>query len=303
MPRPGAADPAEAEQPQVVVVARARQPQEGGVGPGLAGDDLHPEGPGPEAQRALEIGDEQDGVVEPDGRDGRGSPSTGSGGRADELEGALPGPAVGGVSEMLRKAISSRLRAYRRLPASTGEKPRDPASSATRPSRPRRRRRGGPAGRALLGRSGVAAGEDGVEGLDDGGAGGVACTASAPEMPSMARPLKVALRGLVASTTTAAGSAGAISATMRGPRSRERPGRRLGACTAAVLDSAAVAPISAATACAFSGRAAVRTTSCPACTAARPGRAHVPCPDDGDAHVELLDDYCSDVEHRESCAR
>ena len=66
----GAAGGADAEQAEVVVVARAGQAQEGGVGPGFAGDDVHAEDVGVEGQRPVEVGDEQDGVVEADGRDG-----------------------------------------------------------------------------------------------------------------------------------------------------------------------------------------------------------------------------------------
>ena len=45
----GAAGGADAEQAEVVVVARAGQAQEGGVGAGFAGDDLHAEHVGVEA--------------------------------------------------------------------------------------------------------------------------------------------------------------------------------------------------------------------------------------------------------------
>ena len=58
---------ADAEQAEVVVVARAGQPQERGVGPGFAGDDLHAEHVGVEAHRPVEVGDEQHGVVETNG--------------------------------------------------------------------------------------------------------------------------------------------------------------------------------------------------------------------------------------------
>ena len=65
--RLGAARRADAEQAEVVVVARAGQPQERGVGAGFAGDDLHAEHVGVEALGAVEVGDEQHGVVEANG--------------------------------------------------------------------------------------------------------------------------------------------------------------------------------------------------------------------------------------------
>ena len=60
----GAAGGADAEQAEVVVVARAGQPQERGVGARFAGDDVHAEDVGVEAQRPVEVGDEQHRVVE-----------------------------------------------------------------------------------------------------------------------------------------------------------------------------------------------------------------------------------------------
>ena len=56
-----------------MVVARAGQAQEGGVGAGLAGHDRHAEGLLVERDAALEVGHEQDGVVEADGVDGHGA--------------------------------------------------------------------------------------------------------------------------------------------------------------------------------------------------------------------------------------
>jgi hypothetical protein len=58
---------ADAEEAEVVMVPRAGQSEEGGVGAWFAGDDLHAEQVGVEAQRPLEVGDEQHGVVEADG--------------------------------------------------------------------------------------------------------------------------------------------------------------------------------------------------------------------------------------------
>jgi hypothetical protein len=54
------------------MVAGPGQAQEGGVRARLAGGHLHPERGGPEGDGALEVGDEQDGVVEADRRDRRG---------------------------------------------------------------------------------------------------------------------------------------------------------------------------------------------------------------------------------------
>ncbi len=54
------------EQAQVVVVARAGQTEKGGVGAWFEGDDLHAEQVAVEALAALEVGDEQDGMVETD---------------------------------------------------------------------------------------------------------------------------------------------------------------------------------------------------------------------------------------------
>ena len=61
---------ADLEQAEVVVVARARQLQEGGGHARLAGDDAHAEGGVVEGDAALEVGDVEDGVVEPHGGDG-----------------------------------------------------------------------------------------------------------------------------------------------------------------------------------------------------------------------------------------
>jgi hypothetical protein len=47
-----------------VVVARAREPQERCVGAWFVGDDLHLEQLGVEAQRPVEVCDEEHGVVE-----------------------------------------------------------------------------------------------------------------------------------------------------------------------------------------------------------------------------------------------
>jgi hypothetical protein len=58
------------EQAEVVVVARARHPQESGVGARLPGHHLGAEGGLVERQAALEVGDEEDRVVEADGVDG-----------------------------------------------------------------------------------------------------------------------------------------------------------------------------------------------------------------------------------------
>jgi hypothetical protein len=63
----GATGAPDAEQPEVVMVARAWQAEERGVGAGFTGDDLHAEHLGVEGQRAFEVGDEQHGVVEADG--------------------------------------------------------------------------------------------------------------------------------------------------------------------------------------------------------------------------------------------
>lgn len=68
--------PGDAEQPEVVVVSGAGQPQEGTVETWFAGDEFHAEHLGVEAHRAVEVGDEEHRVVETDGRDGHrlGSP-------------------------------------------------------------------------------------------------------------------------------------------------------------------------------------------------------------------------------------
>jgi hypothetical protein len=60
------------EQAEVVVVARARQLQERGGNPRLARDHAHAEGGVVEGDAALEVGDVEHGVVEPDGGDGHG---------------------------------------------------------------------------------------------------------------------------------------------------------------------------------------------------------------------------------------
>ena len=71
MPRPLDLVGADAEEAEVVVVVAVRQAQEGRPGAGLAGGDLHPEDGRVEVDRPLEVGDEEDGVVEPDCGDGR----------------------------------------------------------------------------------------------------------------------------------------------------------------------------------------------------------------------------------------
>ena len=62
--------PGDAEQPEVVVVSGAGQPQEGAVELRFARDEFHAEHLGVEAHRAVEVGDEEHRVVETDGRDG-----------------------------------------------------------------------------------------------------------------------------------------------------------------------------------------------------------------------------------------
>ena len=62
-----AAGGADTEQAEVVMVPLAWQSEERGVGAWFAGDDLHAEQVGVEAQRPFQIGDEQHGVVEADG--------------------------------------------------------------------------------------------------------------------------------------------------------------------------------------------------------------------------------------------
>ena len=64
---------ADAEEAEVVVVLPERESQERRRRAGLAGGDLHAEGTGVEVDRALEVRDEQDGVVEPDGGDRHGT--------------------------------------------------------------------------------------------------------------------------------------------------------------------------------------------------------------------------------------
>ncbi len=64
---------ADAEEPEIVVVARAGKPEERGVGPRLPGDDLHAEDRGVELHRAVDVGDEQHGVVEANGGEGHGA--------------------------------------------------------------------------------------------------------------------------------------------------------------------------------------------------------------------------------------
>ena len=61
---PGFVGGADAEQAEVVVVLGAGQSQERCVGAWFAGDDIHAEDVGVEAHRAVEVGDEQDGVIE-----------------------------------------------------------------------------------------------------------------------------------------------------------------------------------------------------------------------------------------------
>ena len=58
---------ADTEQAEVVVVARSGQAQKGGVGTGFTRNDFQAEQVGVEAQRPVEVGDEQHGVVETNG--------------------------------------------------------------------------------------------------------------------------------------------------------------------------------------------------------------------------------------------
>ena len=68
-----------AEEAEVVVVARAGESQEGGVGAWFACHDLHVEGLLVEGEALLEVGHEQHGVVETDGFDGHGAVPSGVG--------------------------------------------------------------------------------------------------------------------------------------------------------------------------------------------------------------------------------
>jgi hypothetical protein len=97
------------------MVTGARQPQERRTGARFAGDHGHCEDVGIEAYRPLQVGHEQDGVVEPD--------------RVDRHHGLPVGPTsfqplchgqpLVALRVMLRNAISSRVRAIRSRPAST----------------------------------------------------------------------------------------------------------------------------------------------------------------------------------------
>lgn len=55
------------EEAEVVAVTGARKPQEGRVGARFAGDDFHPEDLGINALGPVKFGDEEYGMVQPDG--------------------------------------------------------------------------------------------------------------------------------------------------------------------------------------------------------------------------------------------
>ena len=104
-------DPEEAE---IVVVRGTGQTQKGRVGPRLTRHHGHAEHLGVEALGTVEVGHEQDGVVQPDRADRRHCSPVGP----TSFHPLCHAQPLVALSLMLRNAISSSDRAIRRLPAS-----------------------------------------------------------------------------------------------------------------------------------------------------------------------------------------
>ena len=102
------------EEPEIVVVRGTRQTQKGRIGARFTRHYGHTEHLGVEALGTVEVGDKEDGMVQPDRADRRHCSPVGPT-SFQPLSHVQPWVAL---SLMLRNAISSRDRAIRRLPAS-----------------------------------------------------------------------------------------------------------------------------------------------------------------------------------------